>query len=114
MSKSNIWWAKQNPDGTYIVDTQKLLFSIILNELAIAEVIHNVDEKGTITSKENLIKIWKAKVQNLRQIPKMTVVRATYHLFYKPVKKEYPWRDGWKSAWNHMKYLFTVNLDSVK
>ena len=108
-----IWWAKRNSDGTFTVDTSKLLFSLILDELAIVEAIHNVDDEGNITSKEDLIEIWKAKVQNLRKIPKITVVRASYHLFYKPVKNEYPWRQGWKLAWAHTNYLFTVNLDEV-
>ena len=110
---SEIWWARKNPNGTYTVDTSKLLFSLILNELAIVEAIHNVDEKGNITSKGDLIEIWKAKVQNLRKIPKMTVVRASYHLFYKPVNNEYSWRHGWKTAWNHVNYLFTVNLNEA-
>lgn len=109
----SIWWAKKNPDGTYTVDAQKLLFSIILDELAIVEAIHNVDEEGHITSKEDLIKLWKAKVQNLRKIPKKLVVRASYHLFYKPIRNEYPWREGWRSAWNHTNYLFTVKLEDV-
>jgi len=108
-----IWWAKKNLNGTYIVDTSKLLFSLILDELAIVGVLRNVDGKGNITSKEGLIKIWKAKVQNLRQIPKMTVVRASYHLFYKPVNNEYPWRHGWKIAWDHANFLFTVNVNEA-
>ena len=110
---NGIWWAEKNRDGTYTVDPSKLLFSLILNELAIVEAVHNVDEKGKITSKEDLIEIWKAKVQNLRQIPKMTVVRASYHLFYKPCNNEYPWRHGWKMAWGHTNYLFTVNLEKA-
>lgn len=108
-----IWWAEQNPDGTYTVDTSKLLFSIILTELAIVEAIKNVDEKGHVTSKEDLVNIWKAKVQNLRQIPRINVVRASYHLFYKPNNKAYPWKEGWNSARNHTNYLFTVNLDEA-
>ena len=113
MAKSSIWWAEKNLDGTYTVDASKLLFSIILDELAIVEAIHNVDEEGNLTSREDLVNIWKAKVQNLRQIPKITVVRASYHFFYKPIKNEYPWREGWKSAWDHTHHLFTVNLDEA-
>ena len=108
-----IWWAKENANGTYTVDTEKLLFSLILDELAIAGVVNNVDEKGNITSKEDLTEIWKAKIQNLRKIPIMTIVRASYHLFYKPVRKEYPWREGWKASWEHANYLFTVNLNEA-
>ena len=111
--KTQIWWAEKHPDGSYTVDAQKLLFSIILNELAIVEAIHNVDEEGNLTSREDLVNIWKAKVQNLRQIPKITVARASYHLFYKPIRNEYPWRQGWQSAWNHTRYLFTVDLDEA-
>ena len=106
----DIWWAKQNSDGTWTVDPSKLLFSLILNELAIVGAIQNVDEEGKVTSKEDLIEIWKAKIQNLRRIPIMTVVRASYHFFYKPVNKEYPWKEGWKAAWDHANYLFTVDL----
>jgi len=108
-----IWWAEKNLDGTFTVDPSKLLFSLILDELAIVEILRNVDEEGNVTSKEDLINIWKAKIQNLRQIPKMTVVRASYHLFYKPVNKEYPWRTGWKAARNHTNCLFTVNLEEA-
>ena len=108
-----IWWAKQNADGTFTVDASKLLFSLILDELAIVEVLQNVDKDGNVTSKEDLIKIWKAEIMNLRKISIMTVVRASYHLFYKPVNNEYPWRQGWKAAWDHAKYLFTVNLNET-
>lgn len=111
MAMKEIWWAKKNPEGTYTVDPQKLLFDIILHELAIVGIINNTDEKGNVTPKEDLIKIWKALVQNLRQIPIMTVVRASYHQFYKPVRNEYAWRKGWKMAWDHAKYLFAVNLN---
>ena len=108
-----IWWAKKNSDGTYTVDASKLLFSLIVDELAIIKVLHNVDKDGNVTSKKDLINIWKAEIMNLRQIPIMTVVRASYHLFYKPVNNEYPWRQGWKAAWDHTKYLFTVNLNEA-
>lgn len=107
---NEIWWAKRNPDGTYTVDASKLLFSLILNELAIAGLIRNVDEKGKVTSEKDLKEIWKAKVRNVRKIPKMTVVQASYYLFYKPVENEYSWREGWKMAWDHANFLFTVNL----
>lgn len=108
-----IWWAKKNPDGTYTVDAGKLLFSLILDELAIAGAIRKVDEEGKVISRGNLREVWRAKIQNLRKIPKMTVVRASYYLFYKPTHNEYPWRQGWKAAWDHANYLFTTDLNSA-
>ena len=108
-----IWWAKKNLDGTWTVDPQKLLFDIILQELAIVGLVNNTDKKGNITPKETLIKVWKADLQNLRKLPKMTVARASYYEFYQPINNEYPWREGWKAAWDHANYLFTVNLDEA-
>lgn len=109
MSEPKISWAEKNPDETYTVDVFRLLFDIILNECCIVGLLRNADSKGSFLSTKDLIEKRKALVLNLRYIPKMMVARGFYHGFYK--SDEYPWREGWKAAWEHADYLFTVDLD---
>jgi len=110
----SIWWAEKNQDGSYLVDIPKLLFSIILHELCIVEILHNCDKDGNKTSREKLIDIWKAEIKNLRRIDKKTCVRAMYHQFYNPqgsTREDYPER--WKTAWDHINFLFETDLESA-
>jgi len=109
----SIWWAERKSEG-WMVDIPKLLFSIILHELCIVDILHQCDKDGNQTSTEKLIEIWKAEIENLRKIDKKTCVRAMYHQFYNPrgsTREDYPER--WKASWDHVNFLFDVNLETA-
>lgn len=108
----NFWW-EQKPDGTYLVDWSKLLFSITLDELCIVDLLHNCDKDGKIIPREELIARWKAQILNARRCDKRMLVRAAYYQFYQPSMIHGTWREGWGAAWGHINYLFSVDLDTA-
>jgi len=108
MTDINIPWAKKQ-DGGYLVDIPKLMFSINLSELCMAEILHQCDAEGNKTSPEDLEKAYRAKIENLRRLDKHTCVRAAYHTFFNgrgSTRETYPSR--WKAAWEYVKYYFDV------
>jgi hypothetical protein len=76
--------------------------------------MHNCDEKGNITSRDELIQQWKAEILNARQCEMKKLVRVTYHLFYnsKDDRRD-TYSKRWKAAWEYVKYIFSVDLDSA-
>lgn len=97
-----------------MVDVPKLLFAITLRELIIVDILHIETKEGRQLKREENIEIWKAMVQNLRQIDKTTCVRAAYHLYFNPrgsTRKDYPER--WKAAWDLVNQLFSVDLETI-
>jgi len=109
----HFWWEKK--EEGYEVDPLRLLFSINLHELCVAEVLHmcNSDHPDRVP-REVLIEIWKAEILNLRKLPKMLIVRAAYYQWFNPrgsTRETYPER--WKAAWDLTNYYFNCDLDTA-
>ena len=114
MTENAIWWAEPQPGGGYIVDVPKLLFAINLRELVCVDILHIETKEGKRLEREENIEVWKAMIQNLRNIDKMTCVRAAYHQFFNErgsTRDTYPAR--WKAAWDYVNFLFNVDIDRV-
>ncbi len=116
----HFWW-EEAPDGGYVVNPLNLVFSINLHELSIVN-LFNYEVDGRLLNRDEIIKIWKAEILNLRKFAevhgKISVVRALYYQFYRPTIYEQEhgtadWRRGWKASWDHAKYLFEQNLDEA-
>jgi hypothetical protein len=106
------WW-EQKPDGTFHVDVRRLLFSIKLTELCIVEILHTCDNKyPEKVPKDVLIERWQAQVLNLRKLPKMLVVRASYYQWFNErgsKRDTFPIR--WQAAWDETKYYFECDIE---
>jgi len=112
MTEKGPWWADKTPEGHWKVDIPNLLFSIIIHELCVVDLLRSEDENGVLRTRDSFIDEWKAEILNLRQIDKITCVRASYYMFYNPrgsTRKDFPQR--WKAAHEHIKYLFEIDLE---
>jgi len=109
------YWAEKNPEGEgYIVNIEKLLFSICLSELCVVEMLHNVDAEGNRIPRDTLIEIWEAEILNLRKCKYMDVVRTNYYTFFcKKDDTRETFGNRWRAAHESTKYLFTVNLEEA-
>ena len=114
MTEEAIWWATPQEGGGYVVDVPKLLFAITTRELVCVDLLHIETKDGRRLTRDENIEVWKAMIQNLRLIDKMTCVRAAYYQFFNErgsTRDTYPAR--WKAAWDYINFLFTVDLDRV-
>ena len=112
MTENAIWWAEPQPEGGYVVDVPKLLFAINLRELVCVDILHIETKEGKRLTREENIEVWRAMIQNLRKIDKMTCVRAAYYQFFNErgsTRATYP--DRWKAAWDYVNFLFNVDLN---
>lgn len=111
MTEKGPWWAEKLPEG-WDVNVPNLLFSITLSELCVVDLLRSEDKNGVLRTRDSFIEEWKAEILNLRQIDKMTCVRAAYYQFFNPrgsTRKDYPQR--WKAAHEFIKYLFEIDLE---
>ena len=95
-----------------MVDVPKLLFAINLRELVCVDILHIETKEGKRLTREENIEVWRAMIQNLRKIDKMTCVRAAYYQFFNErgsTRATYP--DRWKAAWGYVNFLFNVDLN---
>ena len=115
MSELKHFWWEQNETGMFQVDVKKLLFSITATELCIVELLHTSDNKyPERVPRDVLIERWKAKILNLRKLPKMVVVRSAYYQWFNKkgdTRETYPSR--WKAAWDTANYYFKCDLDTA-
>ena len=109
----HFWWEER--DSGYQVDVKKLLFSITATELCIVELLHTSDNKyPERVPRDVLIERWKAKILNLRKLPKMVVVRSAYYQWFNKkgdTRETYPSR--WKAAWDTANYYFKCDLETA-
>jgi len=109
MSDINIPWAEKQEGGGYLVGIPKLMFSIQLSELCMAEILHKCDKDGNKATLKELEETYNAQIANLRRCDKLTCVRAAYRFWFNgkgSTRENYPQR--WKAAWDYVKFYFDV------